>query len=97
MHDCGVVAWWANCDIVDLDTVSSDHMGPGVLQTKEKDTYMLCDFLNNICQGLQLLEPCHGGMRWAHGYDVQGTQEWVGGTCCQRAGPWMIVDNCLLN
>ena len=26
-----------------------------------------------------LLERCHGGTRWAHGYDAQGTQEWVVG------------------
>ena len=43
------------------------------------------------------LERCHGGTGWAHDYHVQGTQEWVGGTRCQRAGPWMIVDICLLN
>jgi len=56
MCDCGVVAWWAHCDTVNLDTVSSDHMGPGVLQTQKKNKCMLWNFLNNICQGLQLLE-----------------------------------------
>jgi len=38
---------------MNLYTVSSDDMGPGVLQTKEKNMCMLWDFLNNICQGLQ--------------------------------------------
>jgi len=35
-----------------LETVSSDDMGPGVLQTKEK-TRAYYGIFNNICQGLQ--------------------------------------------
>jgi len=26
---------------------------------------------------VKLLERCHGGTRWAHGYGAQGTREWV--------------------
>ena len=26
---------------------------------------------------IHILERCHGGTRWAHGCDAQGTQVWV--------------------
>jgi len=26
---------------------------------------------------VRVLERCHGGARWAHGYGAQGTQVWV--------------------
>ena len=36
---------WSHCDIEKLDNVSSDDMGPGVLQTINKNMCMLFDFL----------------------------------------------------
>jgi len=49
---------WSYCDTVYLDTVSSDDMGPGVPQTKEKKKCMLWDYLNNICQGQWHIYVC---------------------------------------